>query len=142
MHPDAFAVADFNNDGRLDLAVADETSNMVTILSQAVPVTLNPVALAFGPVKLGQQSNPQTSTVTNTSSSPVTISSIAVGGMNANFFSQTNNCPLSPATLNAGEFCTITATFTPLHVGSKSAAVNITDSAGLQALTMTGTGVH
>lgn len=142
MHPDAFAVADFNNDGRLDMAVADETSNMVTLLTQTVSITLNPISLAFGNVKLGQQSGPQTSTVTNISSSPVTISGIVVAGKNANFFSQTNDCPVSPATLNAGQSCTITATFAPLHVGSKSAEVNITDNVGLQALTMTGTGVH
>jgi hypothetical protein len=139
MHPDAFAVADFNNDGRLDMAVADETSNMVTILSQTTPLILNPVSLAFGPVMIGQTSNPQSSTLTNASSSPVTISGIALGGKNANLFSQTNDCP---ATLDAGQFCTITATFTPRTVGAKSASVNITDGTGLQALILTGTGVH
>jgi hypothetical protein len=143
MHPDALGVADFNNDGRLDLVVADETSNMVTIVTQLPPpaITVNPATLAFGNEQLGMQSAPQTSTVTNTSASPVTISSIAVGGKNYIFFSQTNTCPLSPATLNGGESCTITVTFEPRTVGAKSAAVNITDSGGVQTIALTGTGV-
>jgi len=44
------------------------------------------------------------------------IFTIAFGGSNPGDFSQSNNCPVSPATLAAGGSCTISVTFTLRNV--------------------------
>jgi hypothetical protein len=60
-------------------------------------------------------------TVTNTSSSSVNISSIAI----ASPFSQTNNCP---GTLSPSAYCSVTVTFTPTQLGVVNANLSIANS--------------
>jgi hypothetical protein len=71
----------------------------------------------------------------------VTISSITVTGTNPGDFAQTNNCPVSPATLAVNGFCTINVTFTPSAATSLSGAVTITDNgaASPQSISLSGT---
>ncbi|HEY6339880.1 MAG TPA: choice-of-anchor D domain-containing protein [Bryobacteraceae bacterium] len=82
-------------------------------------------------------------TLTNQGPGALTISSIAITGPQAADYSQTNNCPVTPATLPASASCAITITFTPSSTGLRSAAVTITDngSASPQSITLSGTGV-
>jgi len=105
-------------------------------------VTLTPAGLTFASQTVGTTSSAQTSTLQNTGTAPLTISSIATGGTNATDFAQTNNCPTSPSTLAAGASCTISVTFTPGASGSRSGTVVITDNApgSPHALTLSGTG--
>lgn len=57
---------------------------------------------------------------------PLACCSVAVTGTNAKDFSQTKTCDSG---LPPGGKCTITVTFIPTHIGSRSAAVTITDNA-------------
>jgi len=67
----------------------------------------------------------QTVTLTNTGTGALTINSIAASGD----FAETNNCPISPATLAASGPCTISVTFSPVAVGPRAGMLTITDNA-------------
>jgi hypothetical protein len=57
-------------------------------------------------------------------------------------FTQTNGCPIRPATLAAGHSCTITVTFKPTAATVDSGALKITDNAkgSPQTVTLSGKG--
>jgi hypothetical protein len=71
-------------------------------------------------------SAPQTVTLSNVGSGPLSISSIALSGTNSGDFAQTNNCPGS---LMAGGNCAINVTFTPAAGGTRSASIAVADNA-------------
>src|SRR5439155_729992 len=78
----------------------------------APAVALSPTSLTFAPEPpLYYTSPPQSVTLTNTGSGPLTISSVALGGANPGDFALTAGG--SPGTLDAGASRTITLTFTP-----------------------------
>ena len=83
-----------------------------------------------------------TTVLTNNDSAPHTISSLSVTGTEASDFTQTNNCPISPATLASGYSCTITVTFTPSDVGTRTAKIVVNDDANNspQTVYLSGTG--
>ncbi len=107
----------------------------------AIPtVTLSPSTLAFGNLGVGSTSTAKTATLTNTSTTAaLTVTSIALGGANAGDFTVTNTCGTS---LAAGASCTLTATFKPTVIGSRTATITITDNASptTQTVSLTGTG--
>src|SRR5439155_2204713 len=133
--PLGLAAGDFNNDGRLDLAVANLFGSTVSVLLQATTVALSDTSLKFGLQLVGTTSTAQTVTLTNSGPITLTISSIAASGD----FVQNNNCGSS---LPAGESCTIRVAFSPSDKGGRSGAVTITDDAANspQTITLTGTG--
>jgi hypothetical protein len=92
-------------------------------------VALAPASLTYAAQLVGTTSAAQAITLTNSGGSPLTIASIVLAGANAAEFLQTNNCPISPATLAAGGNCVITITFGPATPGAKSAVVSITSDA-------------
>jgi hypothetical protein len=57
-------------------------------------------------------------------------------------FMQTNDCPLIPATLAAGSFCTVSVTFTPSAAMKQTGTLTITDNAhgSMQTVKLSGTG--
>jgi len=71
-------------------------------------------------------STAQTVTLTNTGSTSLTLSGVAVTGANSADFVQNNNCGSS---LAAGSNCTIVLLFTPSASGARSATLSITDNA-------------
>jgi phosphatidylethanolamine-binding protein (PEBP) family uncharacterized protein len=103
-------------------------------------VTVSPSSVAFGNQSVGATSSAHAVTLTNAGSSALSITSIAVFGVNASDFAQSNNCGSSVA---AGANCTINVTFKPTAAGSRSAAVAITDNAtgSPQSASLSGTGV-
>jgi hypothetical protein len=105
-----------------------------------VALGFSPGYLSFGNENIPKTSNPATITVTNISSSTVTFSSIAIGGMNPGDFAiQTNTCG---AGLGAGTNCTVAVTFAPQASGARSATLNFADSGGSpQTLALAGHGV-
>ena len=107
--------------------------------SGLLPVSFAPVSLGFGSVTVGTSSPPKTTTVTNNQKTVVTISSLALTGAKAKYYSQTNTCGSS---LAAGASCKITVTFTPTITGGLPAFVTLTDSAtnSPQTLDLFGTG--
>jgi hypothetical protein len=107
--------------------------------SGLLPVSFAPASLGFGSVTVGTSSPAKTTTVTNNQKTVVTISSLALTGAKAKYYSQTNTCGSS---LAAGASCKITVTFTPTITGGLPAFVTLTDSAtnSPQTLDLFGTG--
>jgi Right handed beta helix region/Abnormal spindle-like microcephaly-assoc'd, ASPM-SPD-2-Hydin len=103
-------------------------------VSAGVP-TLNPTSLTFPTTLIGQSSQPQTTTLSNTGTGSMGIQNIYSYGD----FPETNNCP---STLAVGASCTITVTYTPSYQGNEYGYVWVyTDSAYYQAqLNVNGTG--
>ncbi len=89
-------------------------------------VTFLPASLTFGNQVYETPSVPLTTTMTNTSSSAMSITTISVTGTNKSDFTQTNNCG---TTLAQGASCAINVTFTPGSTGSRSATLSVTDDA-------------
>jgi len=124
------------------LTVVDSVGTQTSALSgSGTAVKFNPASLAFPSTAVGVTSAPLTDTMTNLSNSPITITSITIGGANPTDFAQTNTCG---STLPANSSCTITVTFSPTAVGSRSANVTVTDSdvTSPQKLILTGTGTQ
>jgi hypothetical protein len=132
-----------------DVSVADNASGSpqavpVSGTGTAAGVSLTPLSLTFVGQNPGTPASPpQTVTLQNTGSGPLTISSIAITGTNAGDFpSPGNNCPISPATLSAGNSCSILVTFAPTATGARSASLAISDNAipSPQIVGLSGTG--
>ena len=96
-----------------------------TGITPSPAVTLSPSPLEFPDQTFGITSAVQTITLTNSGTAELTISSIAVSGD----FAQTNNCPISPATVAVAATCTIDVTFTPAATGERTGAITVTDNA-------------
>jgi sugar lactone lactonase YvrE len=110
----------------------------------APTVSFNSPTLTFSNQVINTTSSPaQMVTLTNTGTSALTITTIAVGGTNSADFAETDNCPKSPATIAVNGTCTINVTFTPGALGARTGSVNVTDNAAgsPQAITLNGTGV-
>jgi Abnormal spindle-like microcephaly-assoc'd, ASPM-SPD-2-Hydin/Beta-propeller repeat/Cep192 domain 4 len=99
-------------------------------------VTVAPGSLAFNPQSVGTSSAPQTVTLANAGSGPLTITSIAIGSG----FSQSNTCG---STVAAGSSCTLTVTFGPTAEGAINGNLTISDDAtgSPQVVSLSGTGV-
>jgi hypothetical protein len=124
-NPATVAAGDFNNDGALDFvtgSVSVPGSATFSVLLQVPEVSLSSGPLTFPSQWVGTTSAAQNLTLTNTGSAPLKISSIAINGD----FAQTNACGTSMA---AGASCSITVTFTPTAIGTRSAMATITDNA-------------
>ncbi|HEV2177454.1 MAG TPA: choice-of-anchor D domain-containing protein [Terriglobia bacterium] len=137
---EAYVVADFNGDGRLDLVTGSKngsTFDVVALLQTTVTAT--PSAIAFGDQPVNTTSPPQTVILTNSGNTDLRITNIAIFGTNRGQFSQTNNCG---QTLAAGTSCQISSTFSPKVRGSDTATLYIYDSVkgSPQTVALTGTG--
>lgn len=133
MAPFAAVVGDFNNDGRLDVVGASSVL-LESTLALSVP------AVNFDAQIVGSASPMKVVTLTNLGASPLNIGIAAIGGTNAADFSKTTNCG---ASLAAGAKCNLNVTFNPSQLGTRSAAIAISDNlpGGSLLLTLSGTGV-
>jgi len=102
--------------------------------------SLSPTSLAFGNQPIDTTSAVKRIALTSSGTVNLAISKIAITGTDTGDFAQTNNCP---ANLAPGKTCTISVTFTPSQIGSRSANVTFTDNAAdsPQNVVLTGTGV-
>ena len=103
---------------------------------------VSPTSLNFGNQKQQTTSAPQTVTLSNVGTAPLTINSIAIGGTNAGDFARTTTCG---ATLVNGSSCSISVTFRPTKKGTRVATLTITDNSNAvanskQNVSLTGTG--
>jgi hypothetical protein len=139
--PGTLVGADFNNDGRLDLAIVSRNYSGGTILAQVPSASLSTTALSFGSVYVSSTSTAQGLVLTNNGSAPLLISNIAIAGTNAGSFSQTNNCGSS---LSPGANCSINVTFLPTAIGLQAASLNFTDNASgsPQSVPLKGSGTY
>ena len=94
-----------------------------TLLSAQPGVTFSPTSLSFGNQVVGVKSSAQVITLTNTGTSCLSLNAIKLSGGNRTDFSQTNTCGGSLA-VNAS--CTISVSFDPLAIGSRTSTVSVT----------------
>jgi hypothetical protein len=104
-------------------------------------LTALPPSVSFANQTVNTTSTAQPVTITNTGSGAATIAGIAITGTNPSDFAQTNNCPLSPATLAASGTCTINVTFTPQAANPLTAAITLTGTSPL-SIPLSGTGTQ
>ncbi len=134
-------VADFNGDGRLDLAVANAQDNTVSVFLQSpmVSLSINPPNLSFGNQPLNTASAPMSFLLTNTGTANLNLSTITITGTNPGDFAETDNCG---TVLAFGANCTVAVTFTPMALGARSATLVIPDNApgSPQTVALSGTG--
>jgi hypothetical protein len=86
---------------------------------------VSPGSLTFGSQATGTTSASQTITLTNTESTTLNITRVAIGGTNLSDFAETDNCLGSVA---IGASCSITVTFTPTAAGSRVGSVLIVNN--------------
>jgi len=100
-------------------------------------VSLTPTSLTFASQTMGMTSSPQTVTLRNLRSEPLTIGSIVASGD----FEQTNTCTGGIA---EGSSCTIDVTFTPTATGTRDGTLTVTDDApsSPQTVSLRGVGTN
>jgi hypothetical protein len=133
------SIGDFNRDGAPDVAVLDLQNSILVLLNQTPPpIAVSPGSLSFGNQLVGTTSSALTIKVSNNGSTATTIG-VSISGN----FAQSNNCPVSPATLAAAASCTISVTFKPTVTGPLTGSVTVTDTlpGSPQIVTLSGTGV-
>ena len=86
----------------------------------APEIEVSPTAINFEELAVGAIKD-ETIAISNSGAASLTISTIDIGGDNANEFSQTNNC----SEVAAAASCQLTVTFSPASEGNKSAALSI-----------------
>lgn len=120
---------------------ANNSPQTITLVgSGQLPVSVSPLNLSYGLVKVGTTSAAKTVTVTNNQKTTLTITSVIITGTDPGDFAiSANTCgsSLAPAAK-----CTVSATFTPTATGSRTATLQFTDSATTspQKVKLAGTG--
>lgn len=128
------------------LSIQSDGGNATVALSGTgiAPIaSLSPTALDFGAQILGTVSVPQTVTLSNTGSAPLTVSALTIYGVNPGdlpaAYLQNNACGY---TVQPGGSCTITVSFAPTVAGTATAALGIlSGTATVGTVTLTGSGV-
>jgi trimeric autotransporter adhesin len=100
------------------LTIAPQDFSVGLIVSAGLQPSVT--TISFGSESVGSTASVQSFTLTNNSQSPVSISSVSIGGINRADFAQTNNCP---ASLNVGAACTMQVTFAPSATGGRIAVL-------------------
>jgi probable HAF family extracellular repeat protein len=111
------------------LSVSDNVAGSpqkVTLSGIGTTAKLSPTILSFGTVAIGTTSPAKTVTLTNVGTTTLTISGIAITGVNPGDFAQTHTCGSS---LSVGASCSISVTFKPTASGTRTAALSVTDNA-------------
>jgi hypothetical protein len=125
------------------LGAAGKTNAYVADLPLTPTISASPTSINFGTQLVGATTPAQFVTLTNNTSSSITLTLPAIiGGTNpADFAPATGTCM---TTLASGASCTVGATFTPAAAASYSATLEIADSADTSthkiSVALTGTG--
>jgi sugar lactone lactonase YvrE len=98
-----------------------------------------PNPLAFPSEALGTSST-LTVMLSDRGSLPTSVSTVVISGTNASDFSETDNCA-GHSVAGGGGSCAISVKFTPSVAGTEIALLTITDTAGTQSVSLSGTGV-
>jgi hypothetical protein len=139
------------NDGSIgtvihdDVAVTAAANGPVGAGAAPLPgpaVTLTPASLTFATQNISTTSPTQAVLLRNSGTAPLTVSGVAITGVQAADFTQTNTCPTGAATLDPNATCTINVAFRPTAAGARAATLSITDNApgGPHTATLGGTG--
>ena len=118
---------------------ASSKPQVIELSGTGTTLTVVPSQLNFGSQKVHTQSPPQNVTVTNTGSTAVSITGIAMGGAYPTDYVQTNTCG---SQLDAGATCTISISFAPGFKGTITALAVINGPGGAlwQQVPVTGKG--
>src|SRR5215469_5509117 len=110
-----------------------------TASSTTPSATLSPSTLTFATQPVGTSSAAQSVTLNNYGTVTLGITSVGFTGVDSGDFAQTETCGSSVA---PGASCTISITFKPTQLGSRTAMLSITDNApgSPQNVSLTGTG--
>jgi hypothetical protein len=108
-------------------------------LPSCAAVTVSPAPLTFAAQPVASVSGPQPVTLYNGLSTPISINNVFGGGADPGDFKQSNNCGSS---LSAGASCTISISFDPTALGTRTATLNVSDTApnSPQVIALSGTG--
>jgi hypothetical protein len=111
----------------------------LSLTGTGTAVQLTPAGISFGTQPVGTTSLAKTITLSNKGNATVSISNIAITGLDAGDFSQTNTCGTSVA---SGASCFVRVKFKPTATGKRTAAVSVTDNGGgsPQKVGLAGTG--
>jgi FG-GAP-like repeat len=127
-------VADFNQDGKLDLSISEGILLQTT--AQPVPFGIN-----FGNEHVGSTSAPQPASLTNLGTTTLTIGSVSLAGANPGDFQiASDSCGTSLASATK---CTVAITFSPTAKGLRTTSLLFTDNATAspQTIALTGNGL-
>jgi hypothetical protein len=108
-------------------SLAYGATSLVATYNGAPVDSFSPATLSFPSQLISTASSPLTLTLTNAGTVALTINSINIEGTNKSDYALTTNT--CGATLAAGAKCTMTVTFTPSALGSRTANVTVTDNA-------------
>lgn len=133
--PSAVATGTFDTAGGLDFIATSFGSNAAAVFLNLPVIALYPTTFNFGTVNVGQMSS-QNLTITNSSGTPLNISSLKTTG---DFSDNAENCV---ASLLPGASCTAIITFSPTQAGMRTGTATVTDNSpsNPQVLSLTGTG--
>jgi hypothetical protein len=126
-------VADFNNDGRLDMVVGGK------LYVQKPLVWLSTLHFDFGDQAVGTSSPTQSLTVKDTGAVAVPIAGVKITGPGAAEFTETNDCGSLAA---RGGTCTVEVQFSPASKGSFAATLTVEHAVeGVNTVALSGTGI-
>jgi len=100
-------------------------------------IVLTPLSLTFAATNVGSTTAAQNIAISNTGGATATLQTPTLTG--ADFHLTANTCG---ATLAAQTGCTVAITFQPTTSGQRSGTLTLSDSAGTQAASLTGTGTN
>ncbi len=114
-------------------------STLVSGSTSTPQVTISPASLSFGNQTVGTTGTPKNITLTNTGTSYLTLSGIALTGGNSTDFLVSNTCG---SIVPSGASCTISVSFKPSLVGAEASMVAIsgTEPGSPVQINVTGTG--
>jgi Abnormal spindle-like microcephaly-assoc'd, ASPM-SPD-2-Hydin len=126
-------------------AASQGTIAVTGVPAQAVsgPVAaLFPPSVNFVPITVGQSSNSQVITLTNTGAQALTVNSMSLTGSNGADFVATPSCSV-PTVLSPNTTCMVSMVFSPTAVGVRQASLTVSDNApgNPQSIPVSGTGV-
>ena len=109
-------------------------------------ISISPIGpINFDPLLLGDTSPATQVTISNTGTTPLVVSSIAIGGTDNTQFAVVvggaNACASLTPTIAAGGNCTVNVTFAPTSTGAKTATLNVASNVSPASVTLNGTGI-
>ena len=116
-----------------NVAGGQATAGLSGTGTPAATIVLTPTALPFAATNVGATSIPEAITISNTGGTAATLQTPVITG---DFSIAANSCG---STLAPSTGCTLSIVFAPTASGARTGTLTITDSAGTQVATLSGT---